>query len=262
MNEPSAQRVAVVTGGASGIGRACVVRLLREGLSVLYTDVAAVDGQRTLEDLDAPRERVQFMAGDVRDPAHHDHVTAQTLSVWGRIDVLIACAGVQTAGRLVDADMQAFASTLDVNLTGAALACRALLPPMIAQHSGAIVLISSINAVVGFPGQAAYDASKAGLLALVRHIAVEHGRDGVRANAVCPGATITDFHLRRAAAQGQSGAQLRQRMQGYGLLGRAAEPEEIAAAAAFLVGADASFITGHTLLVDGGVSIMGARAGT
>ena len=127
------------------------------------------------------------------------------------------------------------------------------------QRHGAIVAVSSINAVLGFPGMAAYDASKAGVITTMRHIAVQHGLEGVRANAVCPGATITDYHLRRAAAQGIDGQTLRARMHNYGLLGRAAEPVEIANVIAFLASDAASFITGQALVVDGGYSAMGAR---
>ena len=259
MSKPAEQRVAIVTGGASGIGRACVTRLLRDGVRVVFTDVAVTAGRQTLEALDGHRGRVKFVPGDVRDPAHHARTVAEALS-WGRIDVLVACAGVQTSGRLIDTEMSDFQTVIDINLKGVAQACIAVLPSMTACRSGAIVLISSINALLGFPAMAAYDASKAGVIALARHIAVEHGRDNVRANAICPGATVTDFHLKRAAAQGMDGDQLRASLQGYGLLGRAAEPEDIAASVAFLAGPEAAFITGQTLLVDGGVSIMGARA--
>ena len=122
------------------------------------------------------------------------------------------------------------------------------------QQHGSIVIVSSVNASVGSAGMAMYDASKAAVLALMRNLAVENGEYGIRVNAVCPGATITDYHLQRAAARGMTAEQLREATQGYGLLGRAAEPEEIARTIYFLASDQASFITGQTLFVDGGFS--------
>ena len=167
---------------------------------------------------------------------------------------------MQTGGALLDTSDDVWQQVLDANLSGVRNACRAVVPAMRVQRHGALVAISSINALVGFRGMAAYDASTAAVLALVRHVATEYGADGIRANAVCPGATITDFHLRNAQAQGIDGSELRQRMRGYGLLGRAAEPADIATAVAFLIGDDSAFITGQTLVVDGGYTVAGARS--
>ena len=251
-------QVALVTGGATGIGRACVARLLAEGACVLFTDVAAEDARAARAALGSDPQRLTWMVSDVRDPADCAAAAAQALELWGRIDILVANAGLQSHGALLESSVSDWKSTLSVNLLGAAWSAQAVLPAMLERGSGAIVAISSVNALIGYPGQAAYDAAKAGLVALVRHIALEYGRRGVRANAVCPGATVTEFHLRRAAQRGEDGAQLRARMRDYGLLGRAAEPAEIAAAVAFLAGPEASFITAQALAVDGGVSARGA----
>jgi 2-hydroxycyclohexanecarboxyl-CoA dehydrogenase len=130
---------------------------------------------------------------------------------------------------------------------------------MLAQGAGSIVVVSSLNALRGFPGMAAYDASKAAVIAVARDIAVEFG-GRIRANAVCPGATLTDYHARRAAERGVSLDDLRQSTRGYGLVGRAAEPTEIAAVICFLAGPDASFVTGQAIVADGGYSAIGARS--
>ena len=253
-------RVALVTGGATGIGRACVEHFLRDGMAVVFTDVSSADGERALSDLQGVGNGLAFVAGDVRDARCNANAVGCALESWGRLDVLIANAGVQTPGRLVDAKDDEVKAILDVNFLGAARICREALPHMVARGQGAVVAISSINALLAFPGMLAYDASKSALLSLIRHIAVEHGRDGIRANAVCPGATLTDFHLRKAAARGVGAQQLRASMHGYGLVGRAAEPAEIAEVVAFLASNRASFITGQTIVADGGYSVLGARA--
>ncbi|HEX9781456.1 MAG TPA: SDR family oxidoreductase [Opitutaceae bacterium] len=132
----------------------------------------------------------------------------------------------------------------------------ALDPLTLAQKSGSIVIVSSTHALAGRATMPLYDATKAAVLSLTRSLAIAHGKDGIRANAVCPGYTITEFHEARAAARGETPAQLRAAASGYGLLGRAAEPAEFASAIHFLASEEASNITGQALMVDGGISIV------
>lgn len=163
------------------------------------------------------------------------------------------------SGSLLDASESDWDKILGVNLKGVGYSCTAVLPTMIQQQSGAIVIISSLNAAVGVAHMPIYDASKAGVLGLMRSLAVAYGKDGIRVNAIGPGATITDFHLRRAAARGMSADDLREKTRGYGLLGRAAEPEQIASAVYFMASDDASNVTAQFLLVDGGASLTGGK---
>jgi meso-butanediol dehydrogenase/(S,S)-butanediol dehydrogenase/diacetyl reductase len=254
----SAARVCVVTGGGAGIGRACVDEFARHGWLVLAADV---EEQAALATAAGVRERRGIDALGVRcDVADAQSCTAAAgaaLARWGRIDALVGNAGLQTPGRLIDATDDDWQRLVDVNLKGIVHICRAVLPAMIERHDGRIVLVSSINAVLAPPGMALYDMTKTGVLGLMRSLAADHGRDGVRVNAVCPGATLTDHHLRAAAARGMTADDVRKRTAGYGLLGRIAEPAEIASAIHFLASDAASFITGATLVVDGGFTVRG-----
>jgi 2-hydroxycyclohexanecarboxyl-CoA dehydrogenase len=250
--------VAVVTGGACGIGRACVERFARSGSAVLFTDRSEADGLETARKFGEQGARVSFLAGDVSDPAHCRQAIDTAVAQFARVDMLVANAGVQLQGGLLESTSADWDRVMSVNLMGVVNICKAAIPVMLAQGAGSIVVVSSLNALRGFPGMAAYDASKAAVIAVARDIAVEYG-GCIRANAVCPGATLTDYHARRAAARGVSLEELRQSTSGYGLVGRAAEPMEIAAVVGFLAGPDASFVTGQVIVADGGYSAIGAR---
>lgn len=249
------EKVALVTGAGAGIGRACALALAAAGARVGVLDVAEESATRACLAIEQAGGEALAVHGDVADPATSATAAARVVSAWGRIDILIANAGVQIGGTLLQTSEQDWDRILAVNLKGVAHSCRAVLPAMAQANAGAIVIVSSINALVGSADMAAYDASKAAVLALMRALAVEYGAKGIRVNAVCPGATATDFHERRAAERGMTPEELRQSAKGYGLLGRVAEPAEIATAVCFLASDDASFVTGHALVVDGGFSV-------
>lgn len=250
------KRTCIVTGGAAGIGRACVARFAREGYGVLVADCDAAAARTSAAVLaEEFRADVVAMSVDVAVRRDCEQMADAALARWGRIDVLVGNAGVQTRGALAAGTDEDWSRVLDVNLHGIVNCCRAVLPAMVAQSDGRIVLVSSINALRSPAGMGLYDVSKTAVLGVVRSLAVEHGGDGVRVNAVCPGATLTDHHLRAAAARGQGADDLRASTRGYGALGRIAEPHEIAAAIHFLASDDASFVTGTTLVVDGGFTV-------
>jgi meso-butanediol dehydrogenase/(S,S)-butanediol dehydrogenase/diacetyl reductase len=251
-------RVCIVTGGGAGIGRACAQRFAREGYRVVVADRDEAAARQTVAEIVQHRGAQAMAIGcDVALEPQCQAVAAETLSRWGRIDVLIGNAGVQTPGRLIDASEEEWTGIVGVNLRGIVNSCRAVLPAMIARGDGRIVLVSSINALRSPPGMAIYDMSKAGVIGIMRSLAVDHGGDGIRVNAVCPGATLSDHHLKAAAARGESAADLREQTRGYGALGRVAEPAEIAAAIHFLASDEASFVTGAALVVDGGFTVKG-----
>jgi 2-hydroxycyclohexanecarboxyl-CoA dehydrogenase len=250
--------VAVITGAGAGIGRACAVRFAKEGARVVVVDRTDVDGRETVEILKSKGAEALFVHADVSAEDQCRRFAQSTCDVFGRIDILVANAGVRVFGTILESTEADWDKILGVNLKGVSFSCKAVLPKMIEQKSGAIVLIGSTTALTGRTNMPLYDAAKFGVLSLTRSLAATYGKDGIRVNAVCPSFTMTDFHLRKAAAQGISPEELREQNKGYGLLGRPGEPDEIAAVVSFMAGKDASFVTGQYLIVDGGYSI-GAR---
>ena len=253
------KQTAVITGAGAGIGRACAGYFATRGYRVAVADVDPERVAGATAEITGSGNETIGIAGDISLEETAREIRDQTLDAWGRIDVLVANAGIQTGGSLLETGEQDWDRIMAVNLKGVAHSCKSVLPIMREQQQGAIVIVSSVNAVAGSAGMAMYDASKAAVLALMRNLAVENGGYGIRVNAVAPGATLTDYHLQRAADKGMAPEQLRAATRGYGLLGRAAEPEEIAAAIYFLASDQASFITGQTLFADGGFSVSANR---
>ena len=247
--------VAVITGGGAGIGNACAIRFAQEGARVVVVDWTAEDGQATVDFLKSHGTEAIFCHADVSREEDCNRFARSAIDAFGRIDVLVANAGIRVFGTILESTEEDWDKILAVNLKGVSFSCKAVLPTMIEQKSGAIVLIGSTTALTGRTGMPLYDATKFGVLSLTRSLAATYGPDGIRVNAVCPSKTMTDFHIKRAMAEGISPQELRERFKGYGLLGRAAEPEEVAAAVYFMAGKDASFVTGQYLMVDGGYSI-------
>jgi 2-hydroxycyclohexanecarboxyl-CoA dehydrogenase len=253
-----AGRVAMITGGGAGIGAAASALFCREGAAVAMVDADAQALERTRATiLEAqPGARVMSITADVSDLAGAQAAVAHCLEVWGSLEALVNNAAMRNylpAADVSPADWQAIVS---VNLAGMSNYCQAALPALRRSGAGAIVNVSSCYAVTGRRGMALYDATKAGQLAFTRTLAFEESVHGVRVNAVCPGSTLTDFHVGRASATGKTVEQLSTERKDTSLMGRWARPEEIAWPILWLVSGEASFITGTTLMVDGGLHIM------
>jgi len=253
-----ADKSALITGGGAGIGAATAAVFCAEGASVTLVDVDAGALERTHASLCAKfgRARVATVEADVGDADAAAGAVERALAVHGRLDVLVNNAAMRDYAALADATPERWEAVVHVNLMGAASYCRAALPALRRSGRGSIVNVSSCYAVTGRKGMGLYDATKAALLALTRTLACEEAAHGVRANAVCPGSTLTDFHMDRARAAGKSVEVLRGERASNSLVGRWAEPDEVAWPILWLASDEASFITGATLLVDGGLSIL------
>lgn len=247
-------KVAVVTGGGSGIGRATCLLFAREGARVVVGDMDLAGGEETVRMIrDAGGQAIAVQA-HVEVESEARAMVEKTVTEFGALQVLVNNAGMRLWGPITDADEAGWDAILAVNVKAAAFCSKAAIPHIVAAGGGSIVLVSSANAVSGRGGMAQYDATKAALLALTRSMAVDHGAQGIRVNAICPGPTITGFHLKRAAADGVGEADLRARSGKNTILQRAAEPEEIAYGILFLSCDESSYVTGATLMVDGGLS--------
>lgn len=248
-----AGKTALVTGAGSGIGAAITRRLAGAGAGVVLFDCDLGAAQGVASTL--PRQTRSLVAGgDVACEAEVQSAVARTIEVFGRIDVLVNCAGVFESGSVVEMSREAWDRVLRVNLEGVRLCCRWALPHM--RRGGAVLNISSIDALVSYAGSAAYDVSKAAVLALTRAMAIDYGKHGIRVNALCPGYTITPL-LEKYFRTRSDPARARQAVTERHPLGRMGTPDEIAQAACFLVSDAASFITGTCLVVDGGLTACG-----
>jgi meso-butanediol dehydrogenase/(S,S)-butanediol dehydrogenase/diacetyl reductase len=262
-------KVAVVTGGASGIGAATARRLAREGAAVVVVDVNG-DGVRRVADeiIGAGASAVAFEA-DVTDHARVEAMVARAVESFGRLDVLHNNATLLETGPIEKLSIEGWNRTIAVNLTAPFVGIKAAVPVMRRQGGGAIVNTASISGLAGDYGLAAYNAAKAGVINLTRTAALELARHGIRVNCVCPGAIATPLlgsllgdnvpvpHWLRGPGPGlaeDARRRFRERLERAHPIGRLGTAEEIAAAVCFLASDEASFITGAALVADGGVT--------
>jgi NAD(P)-dependent dehydrogenase (short-subunit alcohol dehydrogenase family) len=241
-------KVAVITGGASGIGLATARRFAAEGARVVIGDFNADAGEAAAAEVGG-----MFVSVDVTDEAQVDHLFDHTAETYGSVDIAFNNAGISPPDddSIETTELPAWDRVQQVNLTSVYLCSRAALRHMVRQQSGSIINTASFVAVLGSAtSQISYTASKGGVLALTRELGVQFARQGIRVNALCPGPVNTPL-LQELFASDPERAQ---RRLVHVPTGRFAEPEELAAAVAFLASDDASFITASTFLVDGGIS--------
>ena len=243
--------VVIVTGGATGIGAASARAFAREGARVTILDVAVEEGEATVSEIGGAGS-ARFRTVDVTDELAVKGAVEETVAEFGRLDVMHANAGIEWTKTIAETTLAEWQRVIDVNLTGIYLACRYALIAMVAQGGGAIVITSSPHALVTSPDSGAYAASKGGVSALMRALALEGATKNVRVNALLPGAIDTPMVRREAAVASDPQEQIRR----FGLIhpmARMGLAEEVAEGALFLASDAASFVTGTTLAVDGGL---------
>jgi NAD(P)-dependent dehydrogenase (short-subunit alcohol dehydrogenase family) len=244
-------KVALITGGTSGIGRATAVRFAGEGAAVAITGRSTERGDQVVQDITELGGQALFIPSDVRLADECRRAVEETLARFGRIDVLFNNAGVFHPKTIPDCSEEEWDETIDTSLKGAFLMSKYVLPSMIAQGSGSIIHTSSGWGIQGGHKAAAYCAAKGGLVVMAKAMAIDHGPDGIRVNCVCPGDVQTPMLPDDAAKRGMTweayAAEAADRP-----LGRIGSAEEIADAVLYLACDDSSFVSGTALVVDGG----------
>ena len=252
MNNQS--KVAVVTGGAGGIGESVAKALAQRGVQVVIADLRPDAAEEAAKRLQSEGLTARSTDVDISNPASVGTMVENVLGWWGRIDILINNAGVESSKPFLEIGLDEYERVMRINTTGAWICCQAVIPVMLRQKSGSIVNVSSVAGQRGggLLGTAAYSTSKGAVIALTKALAREFGKVGIRVNAVAPSMTMTDF-VQRQLERLDPGTQ--DRVIAMTPMGRTGQPHEIASVIAFLASDEASFVTGHTYNVDGGTAM-------
>jgi NAD(P)-dependent dehydrogenase (short-subunit alcohol dehydrogenase family) len=245
-------RVAIVTGGSSGIGRAISELFAKEKGRVVIADISS--GEETAKAAQYGGGSATFIRTDVRDSAQVRRLVEETVATYGTVDIVCNNAGIELVHSIVDTSEADWETVLDTNLKGPFLVCKYALPHMVAKKKGVVINIASQMGLVGSENLGAYCASKAGLILLTKVMALEYARHGIRVNCICPGPIQTPASDRHFGLE-PNPDQARRAFLREVPLNRFGKPEEIAQVALFLASARSSFMTGESVVVDGGYVI-------
>jgi NAD(P)-dependent dehydrogenase (short-subunit alcohol dehydrogenase family) len=250
MNGRVVGKVALVTGGGSGIGRASALALAREGAKIVISDIAVTGGEETVRMVKAAGGEATFVEAEVSKPADVEALVNKVTEIYGRLDCAFNNAGIEgKIQQTVECSEENWDRTIAINLKGVWLCIKHEIPVMLEQGSGAIVNTASVAGLVGFQGLPAYVASKHGVVGLTKTAALEYAKSGIRVNAVCPGVIHTPMVERLFSGQPQWG----EAVQALEPVARMGKPEEVAEAVVWLCSDAASFVTGLAMAVDGGL---------
>jgi len=242
-------RIAIVTGGASGMGFAIASKFASEGAKVVIIDIAGDKAEEAAQKIRSEGREVIAFQGDVTSRERIQEIVSNVLEKYGKIDILVNNVGIYRGKPFWEEPLDIWELLFKVNVLGIVIPSQIIVPHMIERKNGVIINISSKAAIVGEPGHAAYTASKGAVLSLTRAMAVELAPYNIRVNAICPGPTETPLLF------AVTDEKERKRMASRCILGRLAKPEDIAGAALYLASDEASYVTGQALIVDGGMSI-------
>jgi NAD(P)-dependent dehydrogenase (short-subunit alcohol dehydrogenase family) len=243
--------VAVVTGAASGIGRAAAVAFAREGAAVVIVDKDREQGEEVAREILEQGGDALYVHTDITQETEVQAMVEHVTGHRGRLDILVNNAGIYYQADVVQTPSDVWNSVLDVNLTGAFLCTKHAVPAMIRGGGGAVINVASEAALVGIKGQVAYNVSKGGMIALTRSCAVDLAERGIRVNCVCPGTTATPL-VRQAVNRAPDPVAARRALEEIRPLNRLGKPEEIASAILYLASSEVGYATGAILSVDGG----------
>ncbi len=249
-------KVVVVTGAGSGIGRACAENFAAEGAKVIVVDINKSSADAVVEQLKSTGRQAVAIIADVSKASDAEKIAQEAVARFGGIDCLVNNAGIQTYGTVVDTDEAMWDRTININLKSVFLVSKHCIPEMAKRGGGAVVNMGSVQGIRSQRNVAAYTATKGAILALTRTMALDHAAQNIRVNAVAPGSVDTPM-LRWAADlfEPEDPALAIEKWMALHPLGRVAFPEEIAQVVMFLASDQASFVTGATIVVDGGLSI-------
>lgn len=246
------ERVAVVTGAGGGIGKSIAIAFAGEGAHVVVADIDAAAGEKTTKEIQEKNGQAIAFHTDVSDPDAVENLTKSALNKFGRIHVLVNNAAIQVSKTVIETTVEEWNRQMAVNVGGVFLCSRGFLPHL-RQTRGVIINLSSVNAFFVEPACAGYCATKAAIIGLTKAMAIDHGRQGVRVHAICPG--YIDAGLAESYFQSQADpARARADAGKLHALGRIGRPEEVARLAVFLASEESSFMTGAPIIVDGGFS--------